>query len=148
MKPNPRNTYKRLNAETAISEASPIDLIVMVYGAILDNLRLAQKAIEEGREESVYVAKVIDLIQRGLSAALDFEHGGDISRNLSALYDWALREILQARLKKNALLLTGVIEVFRNLESAWLEIRELRATTSSETKGEQAVERGTLHAGK
>lgn len=120
------NAYKNIAIQTAVSEASPIDLILMVYRRLIDNLRLAQKAIESGQESAESVSKALDLIQKGLIAALDHERGGDIAINLAALYDWAIREILQARLKNNPVMLDGVIAVFKDLELAWEEIKSMR----------------------
>ncbi len=125
------NAYRNLAAQTAVSEASPVELIVLVYKRLIDNLRLAQKTMEEGKESAEYVSKSLDLIQKGLMAALDHEKGGDIASNLASLYDWAIREILKARLKNNAEMLSGVIEVFRNLEAAWVEIHLMRTNAAA-----------------
>ena len=121
------NAYKELSAHTSITEASPIELIILMYRSVIDHLRLAQQTIEAGKESADHVSKCLDLIQKGLVAALDYDKGGDIAKNLGSLYDWAIREILTARLKSNPEVLTGVIEVFRNLESAWVEIHMIRA---------------------
>ena len=133
------NAYRNLAAQTAVSEASPIELIVLVYKRLIDNLRLAQKAMEEGRENAEQISKALDLIQKGLLAALDHEKGGEISKNLAALYDWAIREILRSRLKNSPEILSGVIEVFRNLEAAWVEIHLMRAGAPSSEKTSDTV---------
>ena len=119
--------YKELSAHTSISEASPIELIILMYRSVLDHLKLAQQAIESGKESADHVSKCLDLIQKGLVAALDYEKGGEIAKNLGSLYDWAIREILTARLKNSPETLTAVIEVFRNIESAWVEVHLIRA---------------------
>lgn len=133
------NAYRNLAAQTAVSEASPVELIVLVYKRLIDNLRLAQKTMEEGKEAAEYVSKSLDLIQKGLMAALDHEKGGDIAANLASLYDWAIREILKARLKNNAEMLSGVIEVFRNLEAAWVEIHLMRTNAAAAAEPPQTV---------
>lgn len=120
------STYKELSAHTSITEASPVELIILMYKSVIDHLRLAQQAIEQGRESADDVSKCLELIQKGLMAALDYEKGGEIAKNLGSLYDWAIREILTSRLKNNPEMLTAVIEVFRNLESAWVEIHMIR----------------------
>ena len=122
------NAYKQVSNETSVSEASPLELIILVYKRLIENLREAQRAIELGADATPAAEKALDLIEKGLVAALDTKNGGDIAVNLAALYDWSMREILQARLKKNAELLTGVIEVFKSLESAWVEISAMRAS--------------------
>lgn len=125
------NAYRNLAAQTAVSEASPIELIVLVYKRLIDNLRMAQKAMEEGKENAEHVSKSLDLIQKGLMAALDYDKGGEISKNLASLYDWSIREILKARLKNSPEMLGGVIEVFRNLEAAWAEIHLMRSSAAA-----------------
>ena len=127
MKRRAADAYKSVSNETSVSEASPLELIILVYKRLIENLREAQRAIEAGADANPAAEKALDLIDKGLVAALDIEKGGDIAVNLAALYDWSMREILQARLKKNAEMLTGVIEVFKSLESAWVEISAMRA---------------------
>jgi flagellar protein FliS len=133
------NAYRNLAAQTAVAEASPIELIVLVYKRLIDNLRLAQKAMEEDREDAEYISKSMDLIQKGLLAALDHEKGGEIAKNLASLYDWSIREILKARLKRSPEILTGVIEVIRNLEAAWVEIHLMRSKNSGSEKNTDTV---------
>ena len=133
------NAYRNLAAQTAVSEASPLELIVLVYKRLIDNLRLAQKAMEEDKEDAEHISKSLDLIQKGLLAALDHDKGGEISKNLASLYDWAIREILKARLKRSPETLTGVIEVFRNLEAAWVEIHLMRSDAQGTEKTSQTV---------
>jgi len=128
------NAYRNLAAQTAVSEASPIELIVLVYKRLIDNLRMAQKAMEEGKENAEHVSKSLDLIQKGLMAALDYDKGGEISKNLGSLYDWSIREILKARLKNSPEILGSVIEVFRNLEAAWVEIHLMRSSAPAVEK--------------
>jgi flagellar protein FliS len=125
------NAYKAIAVQTAVSEAEPLDLILMVYRRLLDNLRLAQKAMEEGKDSAEPLGRSLDLIQKGLMAALDRDRGGDIALNLAALYDWAIREVLQARLKSNPMMLSGVIQVFKDLQLAWEEIRAMRSGATS-----------------
>jgi flagellar protein FliS len=122
------NAYRNLAAQTAVSEASPIELIVLVYKRLIDNLRLAQKAMEENKEDAEHISKSLDLIQ-----------GGEISKNLASLYDWSIREILKARLKRSPEILTDVIEVIRNLEAAWVEIHLMRTKDAGSDKASDTV---------
>ena len=138
---NARNlsAYRNLAAQTSVSEASPLELIVLIYKRLVDNLRCAQKAMEENKEDAEYISKSLDLIQKGLMAALDHEKGGEISMNLASLYDWAIREILKARLKRSPEILTDVIEVIRSLEAAWVEIHLMRTKELGSDKASDTV---------
>ena len=95
--------------------------------------------MEEGKEEAEHISKSLDLIQKGLMAALDHEKGGEISKNLASLYDWSIREILKARLKRSPEILTDVIEVIRNLEAAWVEIHLMRTKELGSEKASETV---------
>ena len=95
--------------------------------------------MEEDKEDAEHISKSLDLIQKGLLAALDHDKGGEISKNLASFYDWAIREILKARLKRSPETLTGVIEAFRNLEAAWVEIHLMRADSQGTEKTSQTV---------
>ena len=79
------SAYKNLAVQTAVTESSPLELILMVYRRLIENLRQAQLAMEDGRDDAEYIGKSIDLIEKGLAAALDQEKGGDIAGNLAQL---------------------------------------------------------------
>ena len=51
--------------------------------------------------------------------ALDFEKGGEVARNLYALYNFLTRHILEADLKKDINALAEVIAMTAELKSAW-----------------------------
>ena len=114
-------SYHNLQAETAVRAATPGELIVLVYDRILDHLRDSARLVGEAQDCAVPVQKALDLIGEGLIAALDREHGGEIVDNLAGLYDWAMRTILRARIRKDPAMLQDVINVLTPLREAWVE---------------------------
>jgi hypothetical protein len=52
---------------------------------------------------------------------LDKEKGGEIAQNLAFIYDWAGKEIIRARLRRDPEMIQGVINAFVPLAEAWLE---------------------------
>jgi flagellar protein FliS len=75
----------------------------------------------EGVDSSESFSKAIDLITTGLESCLDKEKGGEIAQNLAFIYDWAGKEILRARLRRDPEMIQGVINAFVPLAEAWLE---------------------------
>jgi flagellin-specific chaperone FliS len=75
----------------------------------------------EGADSSETFSKAIDLITKGLASCLDKEKGGEITKNLALIYDWAGKEILRARLRRDPEMIQGVINVFVPLAEAWRE---------------------------
>ena len=113
--------YAATQRETGVSSARPIDLVVMVYARLLDHLRSAQLQMAEGTDASESLTKAVELITTGLEACLDKAQGGEIAENLAVIYDWANREILLARLRRDAEKLQGVINALQPLSEAWRE---------------------------
>ena len=113
--------YAATQRETGVSSARPIDLVVMVYARLLDHLRSAQLQMAEGIDASDSLTKALELITTGLEACLDKAQGGEIAENLAVIYDWANREILLARLRRDSEKLQGVINALQPLSEAWRE---------------------------
>ena len=67
------------------------------------------------------LTKAVDLITTGLEACLDKAQGGEIAENLAVIYDWANREIMLARLRRDPQMLQGVINAMQPLAEAWRE---------------------------
>jgi flagellar biosynthetic protein FliS len=75
----------------------------------------------EGTDSSESLTKAVDLITTGLEACLDKAQGGEIAENLAVIYDWANREIMLARLRRDPKMLQGVINAMQPLAEAWRE---------------------------
>jgi flagellar biosynthetic protein FliS len=75
----------------------------------------------EGTDSTESLTKAVDLITTGLEACLDKARGGEIAENLAVIYDWANREIMLARLRRDPQMLQGVINALQPLAEAWRE---------------------------
>ena len=112
-------SYRRTNVITA----DPKRLVLMCYEGAIDSLKIGKhKLIEEDYEEKgSALAKAEDIINE-LLCSLDFEKGGAIARNLDSLYNYMLRRILHADVKKDISAIDEVIGMLNELKSAWEEI--------------------------
>ena len=114
-------TYADNQRETSVSSAKPVELVAMVYQRLLDHLQTGKVQMSEGLDSSDSFTKAIDLITTGLESCLDKEKGGEIAQNLAFIYDWAGKEIIRARLRRDPEMIQGVINAFIPLAEAWLE---------------------------
>ena len=114
-------TYAATQRETSVSSAKPVELVAMVYQRLLDHLQTGKIQMAEGSDSSESLTKAIDLITTGLESCLDKEKGGEIAQNLAFIYDWAGKEIIRARLRRDPEIIQGVINAFVPLTEAWLE---------------------------
>jgi flagellar protein FliS len=114
--------YAENNTHTSVVSADSGQLIVLVYERVFDHLKLARNALEVGDYGIEPFTKAHDLIQQGLLACLDYENGGDVAQSLGAVYEWSLREILNARLAKSPEKVQDVLDVLAPLYEAWLAL--------------------------
>ena len=113
--------YATTQRETSVTYAKPVELVAMVYQRLLDHLHTGKVQMLEGSDSSESFTKAIDLITTGLESCLDKEKGGDIAQNLAFIYDWAGKEIIRARLRRDPEMIQGVINAFVPLAEAWME---------------------------
>ena len=113
--------YADTQRETSVSSANPAELVAMVYQRLLDHLHTGKLQMSEGADSAESFTKAISLITTGLESCLDKEKGGEIAQNLAMIYDWAGKEIIRARLRRDPEMIQGVINAFVPLAEAWRE---------------------------
>ena len=114
--------YAETNTHTGVASANSSELIVLVYERLFDHLKIGKKELENGRYGIESFTKAHDLIQQGLVACIDYKEGGDIAQSLGAIYEWSLREIINARVTKSPEKIQEVLDVLTPLYEAWVSL--------------------------
>jgi flagellar protein FliS len=125
--PNALSAYR----ETRIRTASQGQLIIMLYdeavkqlnsGLELMGLNVSGKK-EPGRIERIgkAISKAQDIVTE-LMVSLDFEQGGEVAKNLFALYTWFNKELLEAHISQDLARVTIVRNQINELREAWSEV--------------------------
>ena len=122
MSPRGAMRYASNSVETGVQSSNPQQLIVMVYEHLFDHLKIGKNELEAGRYGIEPFTKAAELIQQGLLACLDYKDGGEVAQNLGAIYEWALREIISARISKSPQKIQEVLDVLTPLYEAWLAL--------------------------
>jgi flagellar protein FliS len=119
MNGNGINAYRQSNVITA----DPKKLVILCYETIIINLKMARESYvsKDYETKAQCIQKAQDIICE-LTNALDFEKGGEVARNLYALYGFFTRHILEADLKKDIDAFAEDIKMLEELKSAWQEI--------------------------
>ena len=111
---NPYQQYK----ENAILTASPEELVLMLYNGIIRFIEEAKGTIEKkdymAANNSIQRAQ--DIITE-LMLTLDMNY--DISKNLYSLYDYMLRRLIDANVKKDVTILEEVKGFAIELRDTW-----------------------------
>ena len=112
----------------SIGTAGPAQLVLALYDGALGAIERARTILVLGAHaghsgiEAVHAQLVkAQRIVTELRVTLDHEHGGDIARNLDALYEFCLRTLVDANLTKDSSRLTPASDVLRSLRDTWAQ---------------------------
>jgi flagellar protein FliS len=108
--------YQRIDVMTS----EPKRLVLMCYDAAIRNLKIAKEKHLSGEYEAKgrAVQKTQDIIGE-LSCSLDFEKGGQIARNLQAIYNYMTRRLLLADSKRDLRGFDEVAGMLEKLKTTW-----------------------------
>ena len=112
----------------AVQAATPIELVVMVYDECINSLNRAEQAFAiEGPERIEQIGNHLlhaqDAITE-LSLSLDMENGGEVAENLSRLYDFMTRHLVEANVKKNLQAVLDVRQMMSELRDTWSQVSQ------------------------
>lgn len=138
MNANPLAAYR----ETRIKTASPGQLVVMLYDEAIKQSDTAIALLgpeskprpEDIERINMALGKVQDVVTE-LMASLDFDAGGELARDLFALYVWFGREMLEANIRKEVGRVSAVRTMLAELREAWADAASKAQGGSSATVG-------------
>lgn len=130
-----RDAYVDQYRKTAVTTASPLKLVIMLYDGALRFIEQGRVAMEakntyQQHESLVKAQRIIS----ELTACLDMKQGGIISENLFALYTFCYNELVEANLADNPEKLATASKVLEDLRSSWISIE-------AQQRGENKEER-------
>ncbi|MBW3138146.1 flagellar export chaperone FliS [Ferrimonas balearica] len=112
--------YNKVNISSQAAEASPHKVVQLLLGGSIDKLLQAKLAIEQNAtaKKGELIGRTVEIVAH-LQAALDFEQGGEIAQNLSAMYDYMVRRLVDANQNNDVDALLEVIDLLRTVKSGW-----------------------------
>jgi flagellar protein FliS len=109
----------------AVNGASPVQLVIMLYDGALRFMEAGRHAIvRRDVEKQNYNLQKAQKIVMELMGCLDMSGGGDIAKNLLALYTYALNELVEANMKDEPDGVERAMRVFSELRESWVEIEK------------------------
>ena len=112
--------YAAVGTQTGVSEATPHRLIQMLLDGALDKLARARGAMQrkEIAEKGNYITSASSIIL-GLHDSLDMEAGGEMAINLSNLYDYMIRRLMEGHAANDMNALDEVASLLREIKRGW-----------------------------
>lgn len=114
-----KNAYQKYK-NNSVQTASREKILLMLYEGAIKFTKLAIKAMEEKKvaDKGHYIGRAYDIVME-LNNTLDHRVGGDISKNLEALYIFMMEQYTKANFKNDPQPLKENIRVLENLYEGW-----------------------------
>ncbi len=113
-----------------VLNASPLELVIMLYGKAISSLKLAKTLMGSGKKDVDTIKKKAESIGKAieiltyLQATLDKEKGKEIAKNLDEIYEVLINELIRAQLNEDIKIVEDSIAILSNLKKAWEEINK------------------------
>ncbi len=120
--------YARTYRSAAVLTASPGQLVLMLYDGALRSLLLTREAFarppEDFRRFEIINAQLIKAqnILGELQDTLNHEAGGEFSRTMDRLYDYYIRRLTEANMRKQVEPVIEVERLLREVRDSWAEM--------------------------
>ena len=117
-----RNAYRTVQLDSRAESADSRDLIVMMYDAAIDAVKLAREHVlqQEPRQVSAALAKAMTIVS-GLRNSLDLERGGAVAAHLDDFYKYFIRKLTGLDRTRPAEL-TYCEDLLGQIREAWVAI--------------------------
>ncbi|CAM3749267.1 Flagellar protein FliS [Vibrio aerogenes CECT 7868] len=115
--------YKKVSVDSQLSAASPHKIVQMLMAGAIERLIQGKAAMIQGNipVKGERLGKALDIII-SLRGCLSMEDGGDVAKNLDQLYEFMISQITTANHKNDPQPLDDVIDIIREIKSAWDQI--------------------------
>ncbi|MCA2014866.1 flagellar export chaperone FliS [Vibrio tritonius] len=115
--------YKKVSVDSQLSAASPHKVVQMLMAGAIERLIQGKAAMLAGNipVKGERLGKALDIII-SLRGCLSMDDGGDIAKNLDQLYEFMIGQITIANQQNNPEPLDDVIDIVREIKSAWDQI--------------------------
>jgi len=115
--------YKKVSVDSQLSAASPHKVIQMLMAGAIERLVQGKAAMAQGHiaVKGERLGKALDIVI-SLRTCLSMDDGGDVAQNLDQLYEFMITQISLANADNNPQAIDDVIDILREIKSAWDQI--------------------------
>ena len=117
---------RRSYQESAIRGATPIELVVALYDAAIEDMRRALMALKGGDVEARgnEISHALMILQQ-LQGTLDFERGGNAARQFEQFYNLLRAKLLEAQMRGSPDLIQQQIRYMSEVRDCWSQAKRL-----------------------
>jgi flagellar secretion chaperone FliS len=117
---------KHMYQDSAVRGATPIELVILLYDAAIDDMRRAMSAMQSSDIEtrSNQIAHALIILQQ-LQGTLDFERGGGAARQFEQFYNLTRAKLLEAQLRGSLDLIRQQVRAMSEVRDCWAEAKRM-----------------------
>ncbi len=117
------NQYQSVEVQSKVAASNPHKLISMLLEGALKKIAIASGATKRGdvAMKGASLSGAMRIID-SLRASLDLERGAEIADNLTALYSYMERRLLEANQKSDVSIMAEVSALLTEIKSSWDKI--------------------------
>ncbi len=117
--------YGEVEVDSSVQSADAHKLVLLLYQGALLSIAAARNHLmnNEVGAKGKSISQAISIIEEGLMASLNPSVGGELVRNLSALYAYMSARLLEANLRNEVAMLDEVSKLLIELRGGWEAIR-------------------------
>ena len=118
------SAYRRVGVETSVGQASPHDLVLMLFDGLLLALGAARGAMQRGdiQNKGKQILVAVRILDEGLKSALNLKQGGELAANLENLYSYCVVRLTQANARNDESALAEVVRLIEPIAHGWKQI--------------------------
>jgi flagellar protein FliS len=119
------SAYKTVGLETSVNGADSHGLVSLLFTALLQSLTAAQTAMtrRDIAAKGRAIGQAVRYLDEGLIVSLNDKDGGDLAKNLRALYDYCVMRLTQANLNNDLGKVEEVQRLIEPVAQSWQQIR-------------------------
>lgn len=120
----PIDQYRYVGTLTAVHQASPHQLVMLLFDGAIAAVLQARHAVAAGDVPTRHktITKAMRIIDEGLKASLEAHGDPALAANLGALYEHMVGRLFQANLRNADEPLGEVARLLGDLRATWAEI--------------------------
>ncbi len=121
------SNYAQEYRKNAVTGASPLQLVVMLYDGALrfmeaGRFAMVRKDLEAQNDKLQRAQRIVT----ELMASLDMQRGGELAKNLFGIYSYVLNELVEANLTDKPEPLDRSIKIISDLRDSWASLEASR----------------------
>lgn len=121
--------------QNAVSSASPLQLIVMLYDGAIRSMELGRGHMRKKdiTSQNAQLQKAQRILME-LMSALDMKQGGEIASNLMSLYSFVYEQLVNANTYDREECIDAALKVMSDLRSSWVELEKITGRTDEQLR--------------